>query len=202
MDIIEFMNGEPGRYSVHVQDNLNLHILCMFDGTFLLDTAQIMIIILEFEFLQKLTINYDCYKHMVTYLTPVTLTTCVVFFTLTLSSIRVTCYISRTKRVTTTNWKETRKVNKQCLLYTHSPLPALQGNDCLLINYISPPTQKHSLQGVGGRGITRTMHFLSSYKWNTTRGTQLIFFFFQWKNEALVMIITIFVHFHVEIRKK
>ena len=40
------------------------------------------------------------------YLTPVTLTACIVFLTLTLSGIRVTCHVGRAKWITSTNWKQ------------------------------------------------------------------------------------------------
>ena len=44
MNTTECMNGEQGPrwYFAHVQDDLNLHILCMFEGTFSQDVAQIM----------------------------------------------------------------------------------------------------------------------------------------------------------------
>ena len=43
MDTTEYMNGEqrPRRYFAHAQDDLNLHILFMFKGTFLLDAAHL-----------------------------------------------------------------------------------------------------------------------------------------------------------------
>ena len=39
LDTTECMNREQRsrEYFMHVQDNQNLHILCMFDGTFVLD---------------------------------------------------------------------------------------------------------------------------------------------------------------------
>ena len=38
------MNEEqrPERYAPYAQDGLNLHILCMFEGTFLLDAAHMI----------------------------------------------------------------------------------------------------------------------------------------------------------------
>ena len=41
LDTTEYFNGEkmPGLYFVHVQDDVSLHILQMFDGTFSLDAA-------------------------------------------------------------------------------------------------------------------------------------------------------------------
>ena len=38
LDTTECLNGEqrPGQYFAHAQADLNLHILCMFEGTFLL----------------------------------------------------------------------------------------------------------------------------------------------------------------------
>ena len=43
LDTTKHMNGEqrPGWYFAHVQDDLNLLILCMFEGTFLLDKAHL-----------------------------------------------------------------------------------------------------------------------------------------------------------------
>ena len=44
LDTIEYMNGQqkPMPYFVHVQDDLNLHILRMFEGNFSLDAAHII----------------------------------------------------------------------------------------------------------------------------------------------------------------
>ena len=43
LDTTEYMNGEQrtGRYFAHMQYDLNLRILCMFEGTFSLDAANI-----------------------------------------------------------------------------------------------------------------------------------------------------------------
>ena len=45
MDTTECMNGEqrPGWYFAHVQDDLNLHILRMFEGTFWLNDAHMVV---------------------------------------------------------------------------------------------------------------------------------------------------------------
>ena len=47
VDTTESMNGEqmPGQYFAHAQDDLNLRILRMFEGTFLLDAANIVLIL-------------------------------------------------------------------------------------------------------------------------------------------------------------
>ena len=49
LDITESMNGGPGRYFVHVQDDLNLHILHMFEGIFLHDATHLNLILYILE---------------------------------------------------------------------------------------------------------------------------------------------------------
>ena len=45
LDTTECMNGDqrPGRYFAHMQDYLNLSILCMLEGNFSLDASQMLL---------------------------------------------------------------------------------------------------------------------------------------------------------------